>query len=1550
MKILKTFCQPFIKILQKIQALRNPHKRLIKISRLLETQLDNHQEKEKEKAWNTYNKALSIAIKCSHAELTQVILNFNYRFTENTFNQSLSMGQAISFLLGATPQNYQNLEAAWQLSSRLNEISSVREVKQEICLQLATLRNSNDTLLAKLQQRLNEKSLTIEEIAPIITNFLQQNSFVPPTPWKTFLEQFEFNELPRVHQIHGLFNRFIEASNLAEMAQEYGSAISYLMELSGTEIALRILTLSNQLGDENRIIQAHQRVAESLEKENNYREALKHFQNANNLEGVSNCYQRLGQLVLAIENRPDFTSEWRQDFRKNLQNTVRNQIHAQDFLTAVRLLKSLEDVWSQRSQKVEVENTQNLLLQALTTARAAMTRQLETCDNGKQEIFRQWSFIEEAAGNYLQAAIQAEQAEDYFTASVLFEQAEAFGQAIVALESVSEDAILPQKRAELLERGGDFFMAGSLYEGLGEIEQAIAMYEQASEFTKASQLLRQQLGDEKVVFDARYQQLLTKAGRIEELPQLCSTLAHKTERSSDEKARLWRRIRDLGELGLVGQQWLDLVKIELPNLERQNRQRFGAQASGWIKTATEQVLREYTNAIGLDLGTTNSVVCLYNKRSQEPEVIESLGKRQFPSVVAIDQTGKETIGVPILNLLAQSPRGIITKAKRQMGTDVTFQIGEQKYRAEEISARFINHAHKLAQDYLKEKIAQRISTIASETINFVPPTDWVNEMVEKYPPTIPLTNIVITVPAYFNEVQKQATKRAAVISENSLLRLIHEPTAACIAQQRYNKHETILVADLGAGTFDLSIVEVGEGVFEVKQIEGDNTLGSADLDELLYTHFEKFIREQTGVEIPRNSQVATRLRQACEELKIELSSQSIWTINLPYLVGEHTIELSLTREELERIASPWLERIRLTCHKIKAKPERILLIGGGCLMPAVCDCIQAIFQVDINYDIEPLTAVGRGAAVQAAILMGDLENTLLLDITPFGLGIQCVENPNTPEQRFMFDCLIPKHTSIPTQEKKCYSTAKDNQTNVEIQIFQGESLNPQENFKIGKFILIGIPLARAGVPQIEVTFDIDKNCLLTVTARDLGTGWHTSIEIADSHLLTPAQTHSLTEQFRRSQVYQQNITNLQKISLELTVILDDVKNVNLVYLSVRFQQRIQTYEQYRQRYAVTTTDNDTLFTIYRERNSLEDTTRVALDQWDSLSQSVRLWLERYRSLNWRSTDINAQVQQLLDHGIGLTQRTNQAKLNINDIATQYQRWLSILENLPLNQEGNAEQLARHLLSLQRYPEAITQFQRFDPPLSLAQIELGLEIFARSRQREDYTKLLLEHHQSLVIHPPDLENLNNVIQSYSSSLVWIEVNLAGLTINGTGFVISPHQIVTNRHLLIDEKTGNCVTSATIRVISQKGILKVTSIYLPSFGNDDLAILNLEEDSININPLRLGFSELVQVGERIIHLGFSSAQRNISTENIYCNTGFVNRIRPSKFCSERVLEVSITLQGEISASPVLNQWGEVIGLLTRDYHRGQSPTEQSFYGIPVNLLRRLCSEIDHSQDIS
>jgi molecular chaperone DnaK len=1539
-KLLQAIFKPLIKLLSKLHGSKNPHQNLAKTCKLLQQQIVAPADHNK--AWENYAKSLLLAKQCGGDELNQVIGQFDGAFNDRMLHSNVLGMEVLQALLTKHQQTPQNLETAWRFAQRLPDSSAVVAAHQQICVQIAQL-GEGSMLLAKLQKMYGEKLLDPLNLELALEAFLVKSNFDLTLPWTAFFRQMPASDLPRIHQVYHLVDRPEAAAKLAEAKGDQRNALKYWLLIPGKESTLQALNLAQKLRDEPATIQAHRQLAELSWEEGDYADALEHFRKSENLAKVSDCHQKLGQFGLAIQLQPSTDVQWRQELRSTVENAITIYLDHQEFTSAVQLLKTIEEAWQQKSSEpeilTEVERTQRLLAEIVKTARGSLEAEMRDANNSSASqqiaIFKRWSLLEAAAGNYLEAGLQAEKAQDYFAASLLFEKAGAFGQAVCALDAAAPNGA-ELRKAQLLQQGGDFFMAGLLYEKLQDVDMAISMYEQAKYFDRASDLLQKQLGVADCVFNDRFRDLLAKAGRGEQLAEMCATRAGEEGRSTEEKARLWRRIKELAEQGLVGQKWVDLAAIELPDIESLERDRFEQSVESWVKAASQEILTDYIDAIGLDLGTSNSVVCVYSRQQGKPEVVEHKGQRQIPSVFAIDQLGQELVGIPVLDLLGKSPRAIITRAKREMGTDRKFKVGNQDYRAEEISARIINCARQFAREYLQEKIAIKVSEIAAKNLGSIPPADWIKEFFAIQPPVIPLNDIVITVPAYFNEAQKQATKTAGILADINVLRLIHEPTAACLGQRIQAKNETILIVDLGAGTLDLSIIETGEGVFEVLEIEGDNSLGSADLDEIIYTHFSEFIKTEIGEEVPHNSLAATRLRQACEQLKIELSTHSEWVIDLPYLINDRSIQLSLTRTSLERLAASWLAKIRNTCHKIHSKPQQVLLIGGGGLMPAVRQQIQDVFQIKPDAAYDPLTLVARGAATQAAINLGAVKDVLLLDVTPFSLGIRCQDSSG----EFKFDPVIPKHTTIPTTKAQRYTTAADGQIMVEIEIFQGESSIPAENFNIGQFLLKGLTPAPAGAPQIDVTFDIDCDCLLTVTACDAVTGKKQSVTFSDSHLLTPAQAASLQVKFQLSQSQQILLRRLQKLAVDLRDSLSVMNQSDLSSLCTRLQVQIQSYERYRDQYLPTSLDNKVMFEIYSDRNAVAEKAQLALDQWGTLGRSVDIWLDSYQLLDSRSATVENQAQQLAEEGEVLLLRTHDAVANTAEISVIYQRWLNVIENLPVNPTGNPEELAQHFVNLRRYSEALQQFQRIETSLSLSQTELGLEILANLRQRADYKNMFEEYFGLLGIHSPDFAQLNHSVRIYTPSIVWIQVDFGENRFSGSGFAISPNQIATNRHVVIDETTGKAVAPENLQVLTNQGSLPVVSVHLPSWGADDVAILQVETASDALVPLRLGFSELVEVGEKIMTIGFPAPDAGGFQENFYCNTGLVNRIRSSPFCTERVLEVSIPLQGGISGAPILNQFGEVIGLLTFSIDHGGG---RSFYSIPVELLRRLRTEL-------
>ncbi|MCK9252830.1 MAG: molecular chaperone DnaK [Clostridiaceae bacterium] len=475
--------------------------------------------------------------------------------------------------------------------------------------------------------------------------------------------------------------------------------------------------------------------------------------------------------------------------------------------------------------------------------------------------------------------------------------------------------------------------------------------------------------------------------------------------------------------------------------------------------------------IGIDLGTTNS--CVAVMEGGEPVVIPNAeGNRTTPSVVAFSKTGERLVGQVAKRQAVTNPDRTVMSIKREMGTNHKVTIDNKQYSPQEISAMILQKLKADAEAYLGETVTQA----------------------------------VITVPAYFSDAQRQATKDAGKIAGLEVLRIINEPTAASLAYGLDKEtDQKILVFDLGGGTFDVSILEIGDGVFEVLATNGNNRLGGDDFDSKVVDYLVDGFRKDQGIDLRNDKMAMQRLREAAEKAKVELSSVTSTSINLPYITadasGPKHLDTTLTRAKFDELTADLVEKTvgptRSALSDAGLKPqdiEKILLVGGSTRTPSVQDMVKKLFGKEPFKGINPDECVAIGAAIQAAVLSGDVTGLLLLDVTPLSLGIETMGG--------VFTKIIDRNTTIPTKKSQVFSTAADGQTQVEVHVLQGEREMAQYNKTLGKFSLDGIPPAPRGVPQIEVTFDIDANGIVHVSAKDLGTSREQKITITASTNLT----------------------------------------------------------------------------------------------------------------------------------------------------------------------------------------------------------------------------------------------------------------------------------------------------------------------------------------------------------------------------------------------------------------------------------------------------------------
>ncbi len=481
--------------------------------------------------------------------------------------------------------------------------------------------------------------------------------------------------------------------------------------------------------------------------------------------------------------------------------------------------------------------------------------------------------------------------------------------------------------------------------------------------------------------------------------------------------------------------------------------------------------------IGIDLGTSNSAAAVLE--GGRPSIIPSsegasLYGKAFPSYVALTKDGQRLVGEPARRQAVANPEGTVTAFKRKMGTDFKYTIYGKQYSPQELSAMLLQKIKKDAEAFLGEEVKEA----------------------------------VITVPAYFNDNQRQATKDAAEIAGFKVARLVNEPTAAALAYglDKADKEMKILVFDLGGGTLDVTIMDFGNGVFEVKSTSGDTQLGGTDMDKAILDFLVNEIKEKSGIDVSKDPQAIQRLKEAGEKAKIELSTTLNTEISLPFLSKDakgnpFNFSYALTRAKLESLVVPIIERstkpVMQALKDAKLEPgnlDKIILVGGPTRMPIVQRYVEQLLTKKAERGVDPMECVALGAAIQGGVLTGEVKDILLLDVTPLSLGLETLGGVATK--------LIERNTTIPIKKSQIFTTAEDFQTSVEIHITQGERALSKDNVDLGRFMLTGIPPARRGVPQVEVTFDIDSNGILHVTARDKATGKAQSMDIVAPHKMS----------------------------------------------------------------------------------------------------------------------------------------------------------------------------------------------------------------------------------------------------------------------------------------------------------------------------------------------------------------------------------------------------------------------------------------------------------------
>jgi len=1096
--------------------------------------------------------------------------------------------------------------------------------------------------------------------------------------------------------------------------------------------------------------------------------------------------------------------------------------------------------------------------------------------------------FEEKAGNFQEAGRLAEEVlQDLDRASLLYEKANLFHKAIGTASGLI-------RIAELHEKGGNHLRAAELYESARQYDKAFALYESIQHFHRALECYHKTANPQQDVLIRLY----TGAGEFERVVELYMESASFPDL---EKAMAIATSHGLAS---------HVRAIE-------------ARIEEWISGSEQDLVTSYAEAkahvealytlvLGIDFGTTNSVVALFNRESEQVETVpDARGFAYQPSYFGVDKNGQIIFGEAARLRSLTAPDCAVARVKRSIGQQVTFTVHGKQYRCEQVVASLLQHLQSQAMGYLQSRVESRFhEELERRNLRF--PAETLRAFVKTQERLVPLKDVVLSVPAYFNDNQKRATRDSAEVAGMSVRRLLHEPTAAAVAYSYGKPYSgTLAVVDLGGGTLDISILDIGEGVNEVLTVGGDTQLGGSDIDAILVQRAIQDIKERWGVDVDEKAHRTeiTRLRDACENMKIHLSSVTQYTIELVRFMNRPRYTFTLTRQELERLSKPILDRfqaiIKRTITGFGAKIDNFILVGNATKMPAVQALAQSTIQARELRRIDPGTVVAMGTALEGAILSGDITQTLLLDIVPYSLGI-VVSSKEGGEQ---IKRLIQKDMTIPTVNSEIFTTKEDNQSNVHIRVYQGESSEPHKNHFLGDFVLDGIPPAPAHTPQIAVTFDIGADCILMVTAVDKGTGKERSIRIEGSVVLSPREKEDLRNLFAQREKGYSLERELQELRLEI----DGVRKSCEEKIRAAEQAIQDFFVQFHEKVEV----NPQLYRVELDQIEAIQEMIIDKDQFvhgipgyrDQLASALRNLKEvETRHLDFSAKDIIRQLRERMDRLTRCRQSFVELEAlverNVTSLLTDWRQILDSME--PDTERMTTLEAANYHLTVgqtRRASEILESLASGEESFSEEAFHLLLKCHVSLGLKEEYRETHRRFGALFGLVYPDFSRLSIFLKAVDDSVFMIRSALTRGTPSGSGFCIAPNLVVTNRHVV------EGMTAESVRIVGKSGAYAVEHLELDPV--NDIAVLRTGE---NLKPLRLGEFRFVEPGEQVLAVGFPSPDSGSHSENIYVSSGIVNAIRRSKSSSERVIFVDTKIGGGMSGGPLINGLGEVVGIVT------------------------------------
>ena len=1284
--------------------------------------------------------------------------------------------------------------------------------------------------------------------------------------------------------------------------------------------------------------------AKCYEKAESFEEACKIYEAIDDKESISRTAECLGDLEKALKFviKPErkvrllikcgnfheariFAAglESPEEYFNLIKTEARKQIEAKiksrDFIGAMELADVAE------CEAIETEKILFLGHQHFNKRIASASS-----DEDIESVYREWIELEKKAGNYEEAGRMAEEIlNDLDLACKLYELAHLINRAIETASGYyaghedSKEAKI--KLAELHEKGGNLLKAAKYYEEAEIYDKAYTFYESSQHFIKAIDCY---LKTPDPNTDALIR-LYRGAGEFEKVIEIY--MRSGTFHDLDNALAIAKNHNLKTHIRILEDKMAELFSGTENDLER------------CFKKARDDVLGTYSLVFGIDFGTTNSVAAIFNKKRRKAEIIPTSRGSEFePSFFGVDKNNRPVYGETARMRSLIAPDCVVSHVKRSLGENRKYSLGGKEYRSEEIVAKILNWLRLNTEAYLRSKVESTFYDILeNENLKF--PDETLKAFLNQKD-HIHLEEVVLSVPSYFNNNQKRATRDSAEIAGLTVRRLLHEPTAAALAYGYRRPYSgKLAVIDLGGGTLDISILDVGDGVYDVLTVGGDTKLGGSDIDTELVQYVVKDIKNTLGLDINQTTHPIeiARLRDACENLKINLSSLNEYTMELVHFLNKPKYTFTMKRTELEDLSRPILERIKATIENTVKEEgsdiDHFLLVGNATKMPIVCNLVEKNIRAKHLKGIDPGTVVTTGAALEGAVLSEDIKQTLLLDIVPHSLGIAAFD-PATTEKKTSI--LIERNKTIPTEKSEIYTTAKDSQPNVHIEIYQGESTDPCRNYFLGDFVLDGIAPVAAGIPKIEVTFGIDVDCILTVTAVDKGTRNKQSIRIDGAVTLSPHEKQNLSRYFSDSEKIDLLDKELDSSRLEIKNLISACEKIiedTDISIQIFFEQFHEKVEVNSRLYKVNADQTNAIQEMFILKDQFIHGTLKYKDKLATIANNIKHVEMKHLDISDKAivTELKERIGLLSNHKEALIDLTESIEQNVTNIVGD---WMQVLDSMEPDIE-NMDYLkkANYHLIAGRANEArdiLESIALNEEGLTKEAFHLLLKCYVQTGLREEYRELHKRFGNLFGMTHPDFNQLNSFLKNADESVFIIQgASQQHGIYSGSGFCVAPNLIVTNRHVI------EGIPIQEIKIIGKDQTYEVQELETDPI--NDLAIIKV---NALLKPFRLGYFNFVEPGEQVIAIGFPSPGSYVHNENIYISKGIVNSIRKTDFSPERNIFIDAKIGSGMSGGPLINDLGEVVGIITfvkygiRRGEKGMIALEEQPVALPIHLAKK------------